>query len=112
MLAVRVLRRISKINTTFPEFWRNLELLNILFFQLFILFNPKFQQILPDTADFVLATAQFQANSRLQGENHRAAELIAADPLNDGFTSNQPVCGGVSLLRERPLLADSGTSCR
>jgi hypothetical protein len=36
-------------------------------------------------AGFCPATAVFQANSCLQGEGHCAAELIAAECLNDGF---------------------------
>jgi hypothetical protein len=39
----------------------------------------------------------FQANSCLQGENHRAAELIAADPLNVGFPQTIPLPGGPAL---------------
>jgi len=73
--------------------------LNILFFQLFIRFIPKFQQVLPHTTEFVLATALFQANSCLPSERHRAAVLIAAERLNDGCpqTSQFAVGPGMAL---------------
>jgi hypothetical protein len=79
--------------------------LNILFFQLFIQFIPKFQQILPHTTEFVLATALFQANSCLQSETHRAAVLIAAERLNDGFpqTSQFVVGPGMAATGLFPL---------
>ena len=48
----------SKNKRYFP---RNPVLLSMVFFQLFILFIPKFQQFLPLMTDFICATPLFQA---------------------------------------------------
>ncbi len=45
-----------------------------------------------------------QANSCLQGESHRAAELIAADRLNDGFTQTSQFAVEHGILTTGPIL--------
>ena len=44
---------------------------------------------LPPASEIFPVTPLISANSRLQGENHRAAGLKATDPLNDGFTQTR-----------------------
>ncbi len=66
-----------------------------------------------DTVDCsVFATPPYQPNSRAQGESHRAAKFIAADPLKDGFPQTSQFAVGFFLSHERLLLAGSSYTRR
>jgi len=80
-------------------------------FQLFLQFIPKLQQILTPAPERVPATPLFQAHSCLQDERYRAAEFIAADPLNDGFPQTSQLAGEHGNLARGSILPGPTIIC-
>ena len=63
----------------------------------------KSGQIWMPEAEFHPVTHLFQAKSWAQGERYRAAEFIAADPLNNGIPQTSQFSAGPGIAATGPV---------
>ena len=74
-----------------------------LFTQLFTQMIRNLTGIFLPRTDFILATPSYQPNSPLQGEPQAAAQVSAAECLNDGFPQNSQFAAGPGIAATGPI---------